>query len=989
VRGGRTALAEPPRRSRTLVTTLVVAGVLLFAFVLFTSFYTDLLWYQSVDASSVFTTQLVVRVVLLLLFGALMAFAVGLNMWIAYRVRPVFRLTSPEQQSLERYRMSLEPLRKAAFIGIPLVLGLLAGVSATAEWRTVLLWRNGGDFGVTDPNFGMDVSFYVFSLPFYRFILGFLFASVIIGFLAALVVHYIYGGIRLQPADDRVSRAAQAHLSILIGLFVLLKAVAYYLDRFELSLSQDDYVAGVTYKDVNALIPGLQILMWISLICAVLFFITAFRQGFTLALTSLVLLVGSALVVGSLYPAFVQQVQVRPTELVRETPYIQNNIDATRASYALDEVEVTSYAAADVATPEAVQASAGTIGNIRLLDPAVVSPTFKALQAIRNFYAFPAALDVDRYTLDDKQRGAIIAVRELNLAGLGEAQRNWANDHVVYTHGFGVVAAYDNTQDAGKPAFFEKDLPPEGLLDVEQPRIYFGENSPEYSIVGGPEDGPKRELDYPTDTGQASYTYTGDGGVSVGSFFNKLLFATKYQEPNIILSDLLNEESKILEVRDPRERVQKVAPWLQVDADPYPVVVEGRVKWFIDAYTTTNNFPNATSLSFGDATADTVTRRASNIAAQPRDQVNYIRNSVKATVDAYDGTVTLYEWDTEDPILQAWMKAFPGIVESRDSMPQPVLDHVRYPEDIFKVQRQIFSRYHVTDPEGFYSGQDFWNVPNDPTKPAASTAQPPYYLQVQMPGTESTAFSLTTTYAPQRRQTLAAFMAVNSEPGPEYGKIRVLQLPSNTTIPGPAQVQNNFESDPIVAQQLSLLRRGGSDVELGNLLSLPVAGGVLYVEPVYIRATGAEGFPLLQKVLVGFGNKVAFEDTLAEALAQVFGTAAGGDNKPPTEPTDPDGSGGDLTAEQRLVAAIAEAQAAYDDGRAALARGDFAAYGLAQERLERALASAAAAQRELGFPVTEPTPDPSVTAEAPSPTPTQSTTAMGRWGDLLGSDPAT
>jgi uncharacterized protein len=474
----------------------------------------------------------------------------------------------------------------------------------------------------------------------------------------------------------------------------------------------------------------------------------------------------------------------------------------------------------------------------------------------------------------------------------------------------------------------------------------------------------------------------------VGSFLNRMLFATKYQEPNIILSDLLNEESRILEVRDPRERVQKVAPWLQVDGDPYPAVIDGRVLWIVDAYTTTNAYPNATPISFGDATTDTVTRRAANIAAQPRDQVNYIRNSVKATVDAYDGTITLYEWDTTDPILQAWMKVFPGIVEARASMPQGVVDHVRYPEDIFKVQRQIFSRYHVTDPEGFYSGQDFWNVPNDPTKPAASTAQPPYYLQVQMPDMDAPAFSLTTTFAPQRRQTLAAFMAVSSEPGPDFGKIRVLQLPSNTTIPGPAQVQNNFESDPVVAQQLSLLRRGGSDVELGNLLSLPVAGGVLYVEPVYIRATGAEGFPLLQKVLVGFGNKVAFEDTLAEALAQVFGTPAGGDNKPPTEPGEPGGSG-NLTAEQRLVAAIAEAQAAYDDGRAALARGDFAAYGVAQERLERALEAAAAAQRELGFPVTEPTPDPSVTAEAPSPTPTQSTTAMGRWGDLLGSDPAT
>lgn len=975
--GGRTAVAEPPaRRSRTLVTTLVVLGVLVLAFVLFTSFYTDLLWYQSVDASSVFTTQLWTRIGLLLGFGLLMAFIVGLNMWIAYRTRPVFRLMSPEQASLERYRMALDPLRKVALIGIPAILGLLAGVSATAEWKTWLMWRNSTDFGVTDPQFGLDVSFYTFTLPFLRFVLGFLFAAVVLAFIAAVVVHYVYGGIRMQPADDRVSRAARAHLSVLVGVFILLKAAAYWLDRYELTLSTDNYVPGITYTDVNAVLPGLTILVFVSLFCAALFFISAFRATMTVAIASLVLLVATALVVGSIYPAFVQSVQVKPQELPRETPYIQNNIDATRASYDLASAEVVPYSAKEFATADAVKASVGTIENIRLLDPAIVSPTYKALQAIRNFYAFPDSLDVDRYPIDGKQRGTIIAARELNLAGIGDSQRNWANDHIVYTHGFGVVAAYDNTSDAGKPAFFEQNLPPTGLLDVEQPRIYFGENSPVYSIVGGPENGPKRELDYPTNNGQENYTYQGTGGVPTGSLLNRILFAVKYQEPNIVLSDLINPESRILEVRDPRDRVEKVAPWLEIDGDPYPVVVEGRVKWIVDGYTTSDAYPNATPTSFGDATTDTVTQRASNIAAQSRNQVNYIRNSVKATVDAYDGTVTLYEWDTQDPVLQTWMKAFPGVVEPRASMPQSIVDHVRYPEDIFKVQRQVFSKYHVTDPTGFYSGQDFWNVPNDPTKPTASSAQPPYYLQVQMPGQTKPSFSLTTTFAPQRRQTLAAFMAVNSEPGPDYGRLRVLQLPSNTTIPGPAQVQNNFESDPTVSSQLSLLRRGGSDVELGNLLSLPVAGGVLYVEPVYIRAASTEGYPLLQKVLVGFGNKVAFRDTLGQALADVFGTTAGTPTTPPGEPTTPPSN---ATEQEKLVAAIASAQTAYDDGRAALARGDFKAYGEAQDRLAKALEAAAAAQKALGLSGgASPTPSPSTTLQpgdaTPTPTSSQATT---------------
>lgn len=972
-RDPRVAVAEPPgRRSRTLLTTLVVLGVLLLAFVIFTGFYTDLLWYRSVDASSVFTTQLWARVAMLLMFGGAMALIVGFNMWLAYRVRPVFRPMSPEQQSLERYRMALDPVRRFLGIGIPVFLGLLAGVSATAEWQTWLQWRNATEFGVTDPQFGLDVGFYVFTLPFIRFVLGFLFAAVVLSFVAALVVHYIYGSVRLQPADDRFSRAAQAHLMVLIGVFILLKAVSYWFDRYELSLSTDDFVTGITYKDVKAVLPGLTILTWISLICAILFFIAAFRSAGTLAITSLVLLVGSALLVGSIYPQFVQSVQVRPNELVSEAPYIQRNIEATRASYGLDEVEVTPYAAAATATPEALKASEGTIRNVRLLDPAIVSPTFQALQQFRAFYQFPDSLDVDRYDIDGTIRGTTIAVRELNLDGIPASQRNWTNDHVIYTHGFGVVAAYDNTvQTDGAPSFFERDLPPQGLLDVEQPRIYFGENSPAYSIVGAPDGAPNRELDYPDDSapnGQATYTYTGSGGVPIGNPVDRVLFAAKYQEPNILLSDLVNEDSRILEVRDPRDRVEKVAPWLTVDADPYPVVVEGRVKWIVDAYTTTDRYPNATQVPFNEATTDAISQRSSNLPSQARTQINYIRNSVKATVDAYDGTVTLYAWDESDPLLETWEKIFPGTVQPKSAMPESVLAHVRYPEDIFKVQRLVFARYHVTDPGGFYSGQDFWTVPNDPTQ-STPVFQPPYYLQVQMPNSADPAFSLTTTYAPQRRQTLAAFMAANSEPGENYGKIRVLQLPSSTSIPGPAQVQNAFESDSVVAPQLALLRRN-AQVEFGNLLSLPVAGGVLYVEPVYVRATATESYPLLQKVLVGFGNKVAMEDTLPEALAVVFGTDSnpgtgngngnGNGNGGTPTPTPNPGTG---TAEERLAQAIVDAQAAYEEGQQALAAGDFAAYGEAQARLEQALQDAAAAQRELGL-----TPAPTATA-SPSPSP--------------------
>jgi uncharacterized membrane protein (UPF0182 family) len=575
------------------------------------------------------------------------------------------------------------------------------------------------------------------------------------------------------------------------------------------------------------------------------------------------------------------------------------------------------------------------------------------------------------------------SLREINLAGIPDGQRNWTNDRAVYTHGYGFVSAYDNTGlTNGTPDFFAYDIPPVGELEVTQPRVYFGELSPQYSIVGAPEGTPAIELDYPDDanpTGQATNTYDGAGGVPMGSLFGKLLFATKFQDSNILLSDLVNEDSQIMWDRTPLTRVEKVAPWLTLDQDPYPVVADGRIQWVVDGYTLSNEYPYSSRVSLSDATSDSISNRAGQSGLLPRDQINYMRNSVKAVVDAYEGTVKLYAWDESDPVLQTWMKAFPDVVEPRSAMSDDILAHVRYPQDIFKVQRNIMSRYHVTDAVTFYNGTDVWIVPFDPTVTPAQVFQPPYYLTLQMPGDSDTAFSLTTTFAPQRRQTLAAFMAVNSDPGEDYGKIQVLQLPSNTTIPGPQQVQNNFESDPIVSSQLSLLRRGGSEVELGNLLSLPFNDGLLYIEPVYIRAA-AEGYPLLRKVLAGYGANVALEDNLADALAKVLNTnpdaipetipnidlGGGSDLPETTDPDNPDVPTPTPTDPiEQLAAALADAQTAFADGEAALANGDFAAYGEAQDRLVAAISRIAAAEAILNPQPTEvePPEDPEVVVD--------------------------
>jgi len=959
-------------RTRALLITVAILGALVVAFSVFAGFYTDLLWFRSVGFSGVFTTRLFTRIALFVLFGLLMGLAVWANMWIAHRSRPAFRGLSPEQQNLDRYRVAIDPYRRGLSIALAGVVGLLAGGSAAAEWRGWLLFRNSKPFGVKDAQFGTDLSFFVFRLPFWRFLVGFGFAVVVLSLIVALLTHYLYGGLRPQTPGETTTAAARTHIAILLGVFVLLKAVAYWLDRYGLVIKDSGRISGATYTDVNAVLPAKNILVWIALISALLFFATVVTRNWMAPGIGFGLLVLSAVIVGGLYPGVVQRFQVRPSESQKEAPYIQRNIDSTREAYELKDAQVREYNATGIPSKGALAGDESTVGNVRLIDPSVVSPTFRALQQIRGFYDFADSLDIDRYALAEDtggtaERDTVIAVRELDLGGLQPAQRNWINTHTVYTHGYGVVAAFGNESRAdGSPTFFESDIPPSGLLDVAEPRVYFGERSPEYSIVGSPSGARAQELDFPDDkseNGQRNNTYAGKGGVPVGSLFNRLLFTARFQESNILLSNLVNSESKIMWVRHPRERVEKVAPWLTLDGDPYPSVVDGRIVWIIDGYTTTNSYPYSGRTTLGEATADSLTATSSAVLAQPREEVNYIRNSVKATVDAYDGTVSLYEWDQEDPVLKAWKAAFPGSVKDYSEISPELMKHLRYPEDLFKVQRELFARYHVTEPQAFYGGQDFWKVPNDPTRKGSGKPQPPYFLTLQMPGQSAPSFSLTTTYAPVNRETLAAFMAVNATPGPDYGQIRVLQLPRNTTIPGPGQVQNNFEAQPSVAETLSLLRRGGSEVEFGNLLSLPVGGGLLYVEPVYVRAaqtttTAASGtsYPLLKKVLVSFGNRIGFADTLSGALEQVFEGGSG------VTPPPSDGGVTPPPSTDTLAKALADAEKALADADAALKAGDFTAYGEAQKRLADAINRAVAAS---GGGVS---PSPSPTASA-SPTP--------------------
>ncbi|MDP3713717.1 MAG: UPF0182 family protein [Mycobacteriales bacterium] len=951
----RTPGAGLPARPRLLAPSLVVVALVLLLGGVGIALYTDLLWFRDVGFSEVFSTVLRTKLLLFVAFGLLMALLVGANITLAYRLRPPFRPMSLEQQNLERYRVAVEPYLTPVLLLASGVFGVFAGLSAASRWQTWLLWRNATDFGVKDAQFGRDISYFAFTYPFQRFVLTFVLTAVVLSLLAAAVTHYLFGGVRLQTVGEKVSPAARAHLSVLIGIIVLLKAGAYYLDRFGLAFSERGRVQGASYTDVNAVLPAKNILIGVAIICALLFFANIYVRNIVLPAGALALLVLSAIVLGGVYPAYTQQFRVKPNEIEREAEFIQRNIEATRAAYSIDESETTTFNVAETATQTNLQtlaADKATVPNTRLLDPNVLPPTFTQFQRFRGYFGFnETSLDIDRYDLGDGVKDYVVAVRELRKAGLGADQRNWINEHLIYTHGNGFVAAPANQTDGdGQPVFEVGGLPVKGPLKIDEPRIYFGEGTTDYSVV----DTEQAETDGVTEGEAPNYNYDGDGGVELSGPVRKLAYALKFREKNLVLSGALGSESKLQYIRTPRERVQKVAPFLQLDEDPYPAVVDGKILWIVDGYTTSDGYPYSERTLLGEATADSQTR-----AGLPLDTVNYIRNSVKATVDAYTGEVKLYTFDSDDPVLKTWSKAFPGVLEPESAISDDLRAHFRYPEDLFKVQRELLTRYHVTESRKFFQGDDYWQIPADPANVTTTSSgtnaasanpnsifraagegdQPPYYVLSQFPGTTRPSFNLTTSFIARSQPNLTALVSVSSDPGDDYGKIRILQVPVVPPVRGPGQVAGNFQSDSAVRGVLfPLVQAGSSRIIVGNLLTLPVGGSLFYVQPIYVQSQQGASYPRLQYVIVNYGNRTVIKETLAEAVkALLAGSGATPTTPTPGQPPAP-GSG-------PAAQAIADAQQAFDDAQAALAKSppDFTAYGEAQARLRDALARAAAA----------------------------------------------
>ena len=914
-----------PQQGRKVSPVSIAFGILaaiVFALVSAAGIYTDWLWFRQLDFEVVFFTQIIAQVVAFLIGFVIMTAVIAVGLMLAWRTRPIY-LKMPDESPFQVYQQLLESLRKVVMFGVPALIGLGGGLVAAREWQSALLFLNGSEFGVQDGHFGFDVGFFVFDLPFLTFVVGFLSGAVFLAALINLAVHVVYGGIRFSGREISVSKPARVQLSILVAVYLVMQGVSLWFDQYSTVVNDGALFTGVNYTDANAVIPGLQILAFISLAVAVTFLVTAFLAQWRISIIATALMVVSSLVVGGLYPWIVQTFIVVPNERTLEAPYLQKNIESTRTAFGIDNVEVIEYDAKVVAEEGALRNDAKTTASIRIIDPALVSDAFRQLEQYRQYYSFPNRLHVGRYEIDGETQDTVVAVRELNQAGLGDSQ-SWYNSTIVFTHGFGFVAAYGNKRDSdGKPLFLQSGIPTVGLLGDFEPRIYFGLNSPEYSIVGAPDGADPLEFDFPAGEDGDRETYT-----------------------------TFNADSQILYNRDPADRIKEVAPYLTVDTEVYPAIVDGRIKWIVDGYTTSTDFPYSNLEPFNLAILDT----ASETFNRDVSEVNYIRNSVKATVDAYDGSVDLYQWDENDPILNAWMGIYPNTVQPLSAMSEDLLSHVRYPADLFKMQRSVLGRYHVTEAGAFYSQQDAWMTPNDPVEGTGlGSLQPPYYLTLQTPGDDESAFSLYSTFIPQStgettRNVLTGYLIANAEAGgeagkvnDEYGKLTLLNLPRETIVPGPGQVQNNFNADSDVSSLLNILRQGSTRVLNGNLLTLPVGGGLLYVQPVYIESTGETSYPLLQKILVAFGDQIAFEDTLELALDDLFGGDSGADVADGGTSTDTGsdtGSGTTDSGNAALDRALNAAKRALDDKAAALRAGDWTAFGEADERLQRAIEDA-------------------------------------------------
>jgi uncharacterized membrane protein (UPF0182 family) len=937
-------IGSRPRRWPAYVLAGAVALAVLFT--LLSGFVIDVLWFREVDKSSVFWTTLRTKALLGVVFGAVFFAFVYVNLLIAQWLTPETRVLTPDQEVLERIRENIEPyVRWLVPLGA-LVLAVLVGIGVSGEWDTFVLWRNGADleFGQPEELFGRDPAFYVFTLPWLRFVQGWLFSSLVGVTVLSALAHALWGGIRPQaPAfADKVTPAVRAHLSVLLGLIFLVKAWGYWIGTFDLLTSTRGAAQGASYTDVNAQLPALRFLTIVAVICAVLFFVNIRVRLWSLPIIAVVLLGVVSVLLGAAYPAFVQQFRVRPNEQQYETEFIARNIAGTRAAFGLDAIDEQPVDPGGPLTFEDRAANEQTMENIRLWRPEILLESFQSLQRIRQYYDFPE-IDVDRYETPDGARVLMVAPREIDQQGIPAGGRTWTNEHLTYTHGYGVVAAQVNTATSeGQPQFVLQDIPPAGEPAIQPDRagIYYGELQTVPFVVVQTD---TEELDY--EGAAESLQYEGEGGIPIGNLVQRAMFAWRFRDVNLLTTSQINGDSKILINRDIRTRVTKAAPFLGFDDDPYLAVVDGRPTWIWDAYTVTDGYPYSQSIDVAAATDGLLAG-----------EVNYIRNSVKVVVDAYDGTMTFYA-DLEEPIVQAWDATFEGLFTDIQSASASLQAHFRYPENLFQIQATQYANYHVQDANVFYQGQDSWAVPGDPTTAPRQEAgsvtptvgQPqsklrPYYVLSRLPGEDAEAFRLVLPFVPEGRNNMVAWLTASSDPE-DYGSLVAYRFPSGRNIEGPSQVFARMNQDEDFSRERTLLGQTGSSILFGDFLVVPVEDTFLYVQPVYVRASQQASLPELKFVLAvnGSEGEVVLGSTLEEALD----AAIGADEEPGEEPAEPGEEPEEPTGptEQQIEELLAEALQHFVAADEALRAGDLATYqdeiALAEDLVAQAEALAA------------------------------------------------
>jgi hypothetical protein len=866
--------------------------------------YVDWLWFQEVGYTQLFTTTLLYKLILAVLSGGLLAALLYFNLKIAAVAPAGFRFSRVDNVIELPPPDLIDPLFRRLLLPAALFLGLLAAPQGAVNWERLPLFLNATPFNLQDPLFGFDIDFYIFRLPMYSAAYQWLIFALALTLLATAAVYFLYRGIQYGPQGLFLSEKAKTHLLILIALILLLKAAGYLMDSYELVYSTRGAAFGASYTDVYAILPALRILTVLALVAAALCVLQISRPGFRYLIGGVGALVLVHAVGLNLYPTVIQRFHVVPNEVDAEKPFIERNIKFTRLAYGMDKVESKDFPAEEQLTAADLKRNESTIKNIRLWEHRPLLATYAQLQEIRTYYKF-VDVDNDRYMIDGTYRQTMLSARELSHQHL--PSRIWINEHLTYTHGYGLVfGPVNQVTPEGLPEFFVKDIPPVVTVEslkITRPEIYYGELANEYVFVKT----TARELDYPAGDQNIYTTYEGRGGVPIDSFWRKLLFSAHHATLRIALSQDVTRQSHILLHRQIQERVKKIAPFLTFDRDAYLVIAQGgRLFWIIDGYTISDRFPYSEP-----------TRRRG---------MNYVRNSVKAVVDAYNGTVNFYLSDPEDPIVLSYGKIFPEMIKPMEQMPEDLRAHIRYPQDLFTIQAHMYATYHMQDPQVFYNKEDLLSIPRR-TVGGTEQEMEPYYTIMRLPGETKEEFVLLLPFTPNKRDNMRAWLAARSDP-PHYGKLIALDFPKAKLVYGPKQIEARIDQDAFISQQLSLWGQKGSQVIRGSLLAIPIETSLLYVQPLYLGAEKGS-LPELKRVIVAFGNQIAMEETLEQSLQRIFG------GKPSPQPVQqPVVATQQLTTEKELAR---QALGHFSRAQELLRQGDWAGYGEELKKVEALL----------------------------------------------------